>query len=65
MRNIIIVLALLATPAYAGEQTRFYDSRGNSMGTAHTNGEGTTTFRDARGNVTGRASRPYTTGSHR
>jgi YD repeat-containing protein len=33
--------------------TRFYDSRGNSTGTASTNSSGTTTFYDARGNVVG------------
>jgi ABC-type Na+ efflux pump permease subunit len=44
--------------AMAGEQTRFYGADGRSMGTATTDSQGTTTFRDARGNVTGRASRP-------
>jgi hypothetical protein len=37
--------------------TRFYDSRGNSTGTASTNSSGTTTFYDARGNVVGRSTK--------
>jgi YD repeat-containing protein len=35
---------------------RYYDARGNSLGTSTRVG-GTTTFYDARGRVTGRASR--------
>jgi hypothetical protein len=38
----------------AGEQSRFYDSRGNSVGTATRDSQGTTTFRDNRGNITGK-----------
>jgi hypothetical protein len=38
----------------ANEQTRFYDARGNSVGTATRDSQSTTTFRDSRGNVTGR-----------
>jgi hypothetical protein len=58
MYKLTLLLLLLSAPAYAGEQTRFYAPDGRSTGTAATNGEGTTTFRDARGNVVGRASRP-------
>jgi len=39
-------------------QTRFYDARGNSVGTATTDSQGTTTFRDSRGNTIGRSTRP-------
>jgi hypothetical protein len=36
------------------EQSRFYDARGNSVGTATRDSQGTTTFRDSRGNITGK-----------
>jgi hypothetical protein len=57
MKTIIIIAALcaIALPAFAGEQMRFYDSRGNSVGTATRDSQGTTTFRDSRGNTTGTA----------
>jgi hypothetical protein len=60
MRAVIVACVALAIAgaAHAGEQTRFYDSRGNSLGTATRNSEGTTVFRDSRGNVTGRAYTP-------
>lgn len=74
----IVALAVLTAPAAAQVQTRFYDNRGNSAGTAtptspnsmryrdsrgstlgtSTTLGNTTTFYDARGNVTGRSSRP-------
>jgi hypothetical protein len=38
----------------AQNQSRFYDSRGNSVGTATRDSQGTTTFRDSRGNITGK-----------
>ena len=38
----------------ANEQRRFYDLRGNSVGTATRDSQGTTTFRDSRGNLTGK-----------
>jgi YD repeat-containing protein len=41
---------------YGNGSRRFYDARGNTLGTSTTVGR-TTTFYDARGNVTGRASR--------
>jgi hypothetical protein len=53
---LTVAFALLSTLALAGEQNRLYDSRGNSIGTAATNGN-VTTFRDARGNTTGTATR--------
>jgi hypothetical protein len=53
--------APLPQPAFAGSTvqhdaptTRFYDSRGNSLGSASTYGN-TTKFYDARGNLTGSA----------
>jgi YD repeat-containing protein len=60
-KTIIIIAMLLSTAAYAEPQTRFYDARGNSVGTATRDGQGTTTFRDSRGNVVGRSS---TQGKH-
>jgi hypothetical protein len=55
MRTMLIAaLLVLATSAHA-QQTRFYDSRGNSLGTATTSPSGQTTFRDSRGNTTGTA----------
>jgi hypothetical protein len=41
----------------ADEQRRFYDSRGNSVGTATRDSQGTTTFRDSRGRTIGRSSK--------
>ena len=52
----IAALALVTSSAIAGEQTRFYDARGNSIGTATRDSQGTTTFRDSRGSTTGTAS---------
>jgi hypothetical protein len=52
----IITLGAIAI-SHAGEQTRFYDNRGRATGTATTDSQGTTVFRDDRGNVTGRAYR--------
>jgi YD repeat-containing protein len=54
---LLLVLALSATiSARAEDQSRFYDARGNSIGTAATTGN-VTTFRDARGRTTGTATR--------
>ena len=60
---VAFILALLGVlywqgRVHAGEQTRFYGADGRSMGTATTDSQGTTTFRDARGNVTGRETAP-------
>jgi hypothetical protein len=56
--TITIALMLSATAALAQDlpQTRFYDARGNSTGTAATTGN-TTTLRDAGGRTTGTATR--------
>jgi hypothetical protein len=51
----MVPLFLIATGVLAGEQTKLYDSRGNSIGTATRDSQGTTTFRDSRGNTTGTA----------
>jgi hypothetical protein len=40
----------------ANEQTRFYDSRGNSVVTATRDSQGTTVYRDSRGRTIGRSS---------
>jgi hypothetical protein len=51
----------VGTAAPQGNGTvRYYDSRGNSLGTSTTTG-GTTTFYDSGGNVTGRAIGPTPT----
>jgi hypothetical protein len=58
-RLLIAAVMIAATTAAhagaAGEQSRFYDSRGNSVGSATTDSQGTTTFRDSRGSTTGTA----------
>jgi hypothetical protein len=57
-RLALTALALtIASSAFAGEQTRFYDSRGNSVGTATRDSQGTTVFRDSRGRTIGRSSK--------
>ena len=56
MTLIAAMLVLGTAAAFAETQTRYYDARGNSLGTATHNSQGTT-FRDNRGNVTGRSSR--------
>jgi hypothetical protein len=65
MKILITALVLLACGSHAYAQsttqrdaptTRFYDSRGNSAGSATTYGN-TTTFYGANGSVTGRATR--------
>jgi hypothetical protein len=57
MRILLLaaVLALVTMPAQA-QQTRFYDARGNSIGTATTSPSGQTTFRDSRGSTKGTSS---------
>ena len=58
MKKLLVAaaLVLLAAPAFA-QQTRYYDSRGNSLGTSSTNSRGTTTYYNSRGSVIGRAYR--------
>jgi len=51
----IVFLLLSLLPANAGEQTRFYDGQGRSVGTATRDSGGMTTFRDERGRTTGTA----------
>jgi hypothetical protein len=60
---LVTTLAAAVSPAHAGSTvqrdaptTRFYDSRGSSVGSATTYGN-TTTFYGANGSVTGRATR--------
>jgi YD repeat-containing protein len=52
----ILVFAAISY-GQASEQQRFYDARGNSVGTASTDSQGTTTFRDAHGNTVGKRTR--------
>jgi hypothetical protein len=59
MKMLLVAAAVLAaaTPALA-QQTRFYDSRGNSLGTASTSAFGQTIrFYDSRGNSLGTSTR--------
>ena len=57
MKMLLVAAAVLAaaTPALA-QQTRFYDSRGNSLGTASTSASGQTRYYDSRGNSLGTSS---------
>jgi YD repeat-containing protein len=60
MTKLLLAAALvLATAsAHAGDtQRRYYDNRGNSLGTSSTDSQGTTTFYDAPGRVIGKASK--------
>jgi hypothetical protein len=59
-----LIMALAPVPAHAqsttqrdAPTTRFYDARGNSVGTATRDSQGTTVFRDSRGNTIGRSSK--------
>jgi hypothetical protein len=58
LAGMLIGAALFAAGACAAEQTRLYGPDGRSVGTATTDGSGTTVFRDDRGRVTGRATEP-------
>jgi hypothetical protein len=55
--GMLIAMLVVAHGGEQREQRRFYDNRGRSVGTAATDSQGTTTFRDARGNVVGKASK--------
>lgn len=55
MRALIVACVALAFAGAAhAQQTTFYDACGNSVGTATRDSQGTTTFRDSRGNITGK-----------
>jgi hypothetical protein len=51
--RLLLPLSLLALPAQAGEQTRFYGSDGRSAGTAVPYGAGSTRFYDSTGRSVG------------
>ena len=53
---LITLLGASVSGAQA-QQRRYYDNRGNSVGTSSTDSQGTTTFRDSRGNTAGRSFR--------
>jgi hypothetical protein len=58
MKRITVIAALAAillfgNNANAEPQTRIYDARGNSVGTAVPQGDGSTPYFDARGNSLG------------
>jgi hypothetical protein len=50
---VLLLLGLSLHRANAEEQTRFYDSRGNSIGTAAPQGAGSVRYFDSRGNSLG------------
>jgi hypothetical protein len=50
---ILAIAIIAATPAHAEPQTRLYDARGNSIGTAVPQGEGSIRYYDSRGNSLG------------
>jgi len=52
---IATALTLVTMPALA-QQTRYYDSRGNSLGTSSTSSSGQTHYYDSRGNSLGTSS---------
>jgi hypothetical protein len=49
---IAAALVLVTAPAFA-QQTRYYDSRGNSLGIAAPQGQGSMRYYDSRGNSLG------------
>jgi uncharacterized protein YdeI (BOF family) len=57
MKKLLIAtaLVLVTAPAFA-QQTRYYDSRGNSLGTSSTSSGGQTRYYDSRGNSLGTSS---------
>jgi YD repeat-containing protein len=62
IKKIVLVfalaLAVTAVQAQDRPQTRFYDARGNSIGTAAPQGQGTVRYYDARGNSLGTSTTP-------
>lgn len=54
-RLSILIVVLLAGPASAQTQQRFYDARGNSVGTAVQTSPSSQRFHDASGRSTGTA----------
>ena len=50
--GLFILLAVML-PAHSEEQTRLYDARGNSIGTAAPQGQGSVRYYDSRGNSLG------------
>ena len=65
MKKLLVAaaLVLVTAPAFA-QQTRYYDSRGNSLGTSSTTSSGQTRYYDSRGNSLGTAA-PQSGGSMR
>jgi YD repeat-containing protein len=55
--EVLAALVMLALPAHAGEQVRFYAPDGRSIGTAVPLGGGSTRYYDARGRSTGTSTR--------
>jgi YD repeat-containing protein len=53
IRAILAIAVIVAAPALAEPQTRFYDPRGNSVGTAAPQGQGSVRYFDQRGNSVG------------
>jgi len=62
MRYVTLLIAaciiLMSAAAFAeSNQTRYWDARGSSIGTATRDSQGTTVFRNSRGSTTGTATR--------
>jgi YD repeat-containing protein len=51
--SFVAFTTMFMTVVHAQQQTRFYDARGNSLGTAVPLGQGTVRYYDARGNSLG------------
>ena len=57
MKILLALLTIALTAGAASAQSkRFYDPSGRSVGTSSTDSQGTPTFYDSRGKVTGRES---------
>jgi hypothetical protein len=55
--TILLLMTIASAQASEAVQKRYYDAKGNSLGTSSRDSQGTTTFRDARGRVIGKGSK--------
>jgi hypothetical protein len=56
MTLCLAAMIVLASAAAFAQQTRYYDNRGNSLGTSSTSSGGQTRYYDSRGNSLGTSS---------
>jgi hypothetical protein len=56
MTLLTAAMLVLASAAAFAQQTRYYDARGNSLGTGSTSSSGQTRYYDSRGNSLGTSS---------